>query len=448
MKKKRLILTFLFLFCLLFTFSLTASAYKNQWITTGDGKYYYGSNGKKYTGGPKKIKTNGKTYYYIFDSTGKLVTNKVTYIKSKKKYCYSQANGRLLTSVKTINGKLYYGTKNGYLKTGLQKWKNNYYYFQPKTGYALTKTLKKIKSHTYYFTANGQAAKNKIVTIGKNKYYFDKNGYRQYGLQQIGQFYYFFNKSNGKMVYGWKKINGSYYYFNQANKGRALRNGFRTIGTGSSKKEYYFNSYAQQIRGWLVLGNKRYYMDPAKSGARTYGKKKINGKTYNFGTKGYITYTPTGNYTIRVNRKKCVVTIYDNDVPVKAMTCSVGGPGFETPTGTFFIQTHKRWWYLNGPSVGQYCSHFLSEYLFHSVPMYGTSFDPYNVAARDFNNLGRAASGGCIRLCVADAKWIYDHAPIGTRVVISDSAATPLGKPTLPKMKSGTIGKDPTDKWS
>ena len=80
--------------------------------------------------------------------------------------------------------------------------------------------------------------------------------------------------------------------------------------------------------------------------------------------------------------------------------------------------------------------------------MNGTDHNPYNVAASDYNKLGQAASHGCVRLCVADARWIYYNCPIGTKVVISDKEATPLGKPAVVKMKAGTVGKDPTDIWS
>ena len=71
--------------------------------------------------------------------------------------------------------------------------------------------------------------------------------------------------------------------------------------------------------------------------------------------------------------------------------------------------------------------------------------DPYKVSASDYNKLGKPASAGCIRLSIADAKWIYYHVPIGSTVVISDNEATPLGKPATTKMPKGTVGADPTD---
>ena len=63
-------------------------------------------------------------------------------------------------------------------------------------------------------------------------------------------------------------------------------------------------------------------------------------------------------------------------------------------------------------------------------------------------DLGHPASHGCIRCCVADAKFIYDYCN-GARVTIFDGVYTskevfkgPLGRnPLVPK----TSGADPTD---
>lgn len=461
MKKKQFFVSLFLLFCMVFALSAAASAAtpKNKWVTTGGYTYYYNSKGVKVTGGPRSLKKDGKTGLFLFDSKGRLVKNRLTYVKSSKKLYLSQADGRLLTGFGTWKGQTYYGTSKGYLRTGLQKYNNKYYYFTPVTvnakgqvsaasGRAVKRTWKHIGKYYYYFNGRGRAYHGAAYTINGDTYYFDKNAHRVSGIQKIGDYYYCFHIKTGKMVYGWRTYKGQRYYFNQKNKGRAYTNGRYKI----DGKYYYFNYSGVQQTGWVVIGTKRYYYDPKNKGAQVFGKKTINGTTYNFGTKGYVTYTPSGNMTIRVNRKNNVVTIYDGSTPVKAMACSVGLNN-ATPTGTFYIRTHYKWWMLNGPSMGQYCSHIcppgtnFSDYLFHSVPMNGTSRNQYNVAASDFNKLGQAASHGCIRLCVADARWIYYNCPIGTKVVISDKEAMPLGKPTVQKMKAGTVGKDPTDIW-
>lgn len=447
MKNRNFLVTFLLLICMLFALPVAANAaYKNQWVTTGGNTYYYGSNGKKYTGGPKAIKDGDTTSLYLFDSKGVLVKNQITYIKSKKRFYYSLSSGKLLTSFKKVGSNYYYGTSGGYLKTGLQKYNGFYYYFDTsKACRAAKNTWKTVNGKTYYFKGNGKAYRKGVYKInGKNYRFVDSC--RVSGVFKISGYYYGFHSKYGYQVFGLRKFSGNYYYFDKSNHGRAVTSDFYTI----NGKNYYFGSTGIRQTGWLTIGSKRYYLDPSNSGAQTFGSKTIDGVSYDFGTQGYVTITwSASSYkTIRVNRANNVVTVYEGNTPIKAMTCSTGRSGHETPVGTFTVLSHYRWWMLDGPSMGQYCSHFLSSYLFHSVPVYGTSKNAYGVRATDYNMLGKAASGGCIRLTVADAKWIYDNVPIGSTVIISDSQPMPLGKPSITKMAAGTVGKDPTDIWS
>ncbi len=62
-----------------------------------------------------------------------------------------------------------------------------------------------------------------------------------------------------------------------------------------------------------------------------------------------------------------------------------------------------------GPSWGKYGTQ-INAYgdWFHSVAC--SNPDPtYSLAAGNYNMLGQPASHGCVRLCVRDAKWIYDN---------------------------------------
>lgn len=156
-------------------------------------------------------------------------------------------------------------------------------------------------------------------------------------------------------------------------------------------------------------------------------------------------------YYIKVNRTQNIVIIYTKDsnggytVPYKAMVCSVGMNN-ATPTGTYNTTDKYTWRLLSGNVYGQYATRITGHYLFHSVP-YVTQ-NKADLEYDEFNKLGEAASLGCIRLSVEDAKWIYDNCPKGTTVTIYDSnEPEPLAKPTPIRIDTNDSRRvwDPTD---
>lgn len=172
--------------------------------------------------------------------------------------------------------------------------------------------------------------------------------------------------------------------------------------------------------------------------------KNIN-VTWN--TKGIEGY----DYLIAINRAADCVTVYSKDadgnylVPFKSMICSTGE---DTPLGEYRTIEQYRWRYLFGDVYGQYAVRIVEHILFHSVPY--LSQDPADLEYEEFNKLGTPASMGCIRLQVADVKWIYDNCPLGTPVVLYDDAENPgpLGKPSFTPVDvtdEKTRGWDPTD---
>lgn len=158
-------------------------------------------------------------------------------------------------------------------------------------------------------------------------------------------------------------------------------------------------------------------------------------------------------YYIRVNCATCTVTVYATDgagrrgEPVKAMVCSVGKPGKGvTPKGVFALTGYRREWNrMRDGSYGQYVSQFRGNYLFHSACY--RKADPGTLIAQEYNDLGSPASLGCVRLQAADAKWIFDHCPAGTKVEIFEGGAEddPLGKPE--KRLAYLDPDDPNSGW-
>ena len=158
------------------------------------------------------------------------------------------------------------------------------------------------------------------------------------------------------------------------------------------------------------------------------------------------------NYYIKVNYGAQVVTVYTKDSngkytkPVKAMVCSTGR---YTPTsGTYRTLGKGNWWPLMGDVYGQYSTWICGDILFHSVP-YLKSGDKSSLEYWAYDQLGQRVSMGCVRLTVADAKWIYNNCPVGTQVEFySSSNPGPLGKPSTRKISdapSNVRGWDPTD---
>ena len=154
----------------------------------------------------------------------------------------------------------------------------------------------------------------------------------------------------------------------------------------------------------------------------------------------------SNKYYIKVNKGTNVATVYKTkgNEPYRAFIVSCGQA---TPKGTFYTKNKYRWKALMGPSYGQYSTRITGSILFHSVWYYKNG-DKASQSINAYNKLGTTASHGCVRLTVADAKWIYDNCPLGTKVVIfsGKSKDDPLGKPSFDKIKSSKRqGWDPTD---
>lgn len=163
--------------------------------------------------------------------------------------------------------------------------------------------------------------------------------------------------------------------------------------------------------------------------------------------------TKDNDYYIKVNKKTCTVTIYLKEengdlTPYKAMVCSIGREGHDTPEGKGFkTSDYYDWRLMVDNTYGRYAVRFNKSIMFHSVPYYKTKKD--SLEWQDYNKLGKPASLGCIRLAVADAKWIFDNCKRGTEVEVysGDASTDPLGTPEPIKLDTKSVYRDwdPTD---
>lgn len=125
-------------------------------------------------------------------------------------------------------------------------------------------------------------------------------------------------------------------------------------------------------------------------------------------------------YKLEIDVRNQITRAYELDengeytVLVREMICSTGTSGYETPIKTCTLPGKRaRWGYFpKWDSHAQYLTRIDSSNAFHSV-LY-TSANTSALVESSYHKLGERASHGCVRLLVADAKWIYDNCPAGT----------------------------------
>ena len=137
-------------------------------------------------------------------------------------------------------------------------------------------------------------------------------------------------------------------------------------------------------------------------------------------------------YKFEVDIKNQVVKVWKYNTETQAYTdldraflCATGTTRYPTPLGTFTL-TGRKSAHCKFPNWGggeaRWWTKITSEIAFHSV-LYSNSSDDSTLKVGSLTGLGKRGSHGCIRLTVADAKWIYDHVKEGMQVWIHDGAA-------------------------
>ena len=331
---------------------------------------------------------------------------------------YADENGAILTGFITDNDSRYFlDLSTGKMHTGWLDTNGTWYYFDPKTGVMQTGWLKDKNGTYYYFNEDGTMASNTWI----GEYWLRADG--SWDPKQTGGVH-----SKELSASGLSHQKNGWVCKNQ--NGQLVRNDWRFL----NGNWYYFGDNAYAVKGWQYIGAYKYY---------------FNEETYALvqNLDGILPIQPS--YQITVDRTRCQVTVYAPDgdngyiIPCRTFLCSPGKNTTPTPAGTFSTTNKYRWHTLMGPSYGQYCTRIGGMgILFHSIP--GNSRNIYNVSPSKFNKLGEPASSGCIRMTVADAKWIYDNCALGTIVTIGDSLPAPFDKPAGIKIPEGQ-NWDPTD---
>ena len=124
---------------------------------------------------------------------------------------------------------------------------------------------------------------------------------------------------------------------------------------------------------------------------------------------------PSGEKWIEVSLARQRLTAWQGDFRVAEEIVSTGKPGFATPPGTFFINMKFDVEDMNS-CLNNECWNI------PAVPwvMYFTDDGVAFHGAYWHRSFGRPHSHGCVNLPVSAAKWLYEWAPVGTRVWIHD----------------------------
>lgn len=130
-------------------------------------------------------------------------------------------------------------------------------------------------------------------------------------------------------------------------------------------------------------------------------------------------------------------------IPVNALLTSTGESETRTPTGAFEFYRKREWvtWIQYEPdAVDEEGNRLYSQYSHYNLDFNGnlkTHSVIFNAKNHDTplfgmrEHLGRAVSGGCLRLTVTDAKWLYDHFEVGDYIEIIDGTKHPTLKQEL-----------------
>lgn len=165
----------------------------------------------------------------------------------------------------------------------------------------------------------------------------------------------------------------------------------------------------------IVLGGLSFKAATQQNDAQAATAKVINWRKPSQ-NKAYPSFkTHKGTWLYVSTKRQKVYFHYKNKITY-IMNCSTGKTNTPTPKGTYHIQAEHGKSFSGAAGGARYWVSWKGHgvYLFHSVPI--NSKGQYIIS--EAKKLGHKASHGCIRLAVPDAKWLYVHVPVGTKVVI------------------------------
>ena len=236
----------------------------------------------------------------------------------------------------------------------------------------------------------------------------------------------------------WRIVNGKVDF--NCNSVEKNEKGWWYIRGG--KVDFGYTGVAKNSKGWWRIENGKvnfgytgvginsnggWYLRNGKVDFNKNGRIRWKGKSYevrNGKVRLYTNYSmfqraqnmsSRTNWLILVDTKLNKVAIYygskGNWTEKKYWSCTTGAAATPTVKGSYTVQS-KGLAFGSGYTCWYY-TQFYGNYLFHSI-----LYNPGSKTSIQDGRLGINASHGCVRLSLANAKWIYDNIPRGTKVYI------------------------------
>jgi lipoprotein-anchoring transpeptidase ErfK/SrfK len=123
-------------------------------------------------------------------------------------------------------------------------------------------------------------------------------------------------------------------------------------------------------------------------------------------------------YSIRIETRSHRLTVFENGHVVRTMTAGVGQPNAPTPVGQFAVTDKLRF----NPLSSAYgcCALALSAHEPRLLPGW-TGGDLVAIhSTPDTASIGQSVSHGCVRVSLAEGRWLMNNIPLGTLVTVRD----------------------------
>ena len=123
------------------------------------------------------------------------------------------------------------------------------------------------------------------------------------------------------------------------------------------------------------------------------------------------------NWELKASLSKRELTVLHNGKPMERYSIAVGAPAAPTPTGRFAVTDRL----TTGDPAGPYgcCILALSAEAPHAIQDWSGGNRIAIHSTPETSSIGKPVSHGCMRLTLAEGRWLLSHIPLGTPTLVS-----------------------------